>query len=457
MIDKLLINGVIVSHTETYRGNIGIENGKICAITAPDERPVAREVIDVKGKYVIPGGIDSHIHFQDPGFTEREDFESGTAAAAVGGVTTGISHPLNLPPVVDLESYEFTVKTYENRGYIDYGIHAGGTAGNCSLIEQLWTDTGATSIKMFMCFSVAEFPYVKDDALYEILTKVAAVDGLAMIHAENNELIQYHEKRLKAEGRKDPMAYLESHCEEGELESVKRALYYLEITGAKGVILHSGMCSALREIRAAKQRGVKVYAECCPHFLTFNDQDMAEYGPYLKFSPVMRDEKNRQELWKLLEEGYIQTMGSDHSPYTEEEKRRGMMNIWDAPNGIPGVQMTMPVLLNGVNEGKLSFQRLVEITSWNPSRIYGLDYCKGSITIGKDADLVVVDMDKKHTFAKSDIKSKAKWSPYVGKTFKGWPVMTFVRGEVVAENGNVIGKAGFGKYVERKKYAEKKR
>lgn len=451
MVDKLIKNGTIVTHTGRFKGNLAVKDGKICGITSPDEEIKAAEVIDTSGKYIIPGLIDSHVHFQDPGFTDREDFESATAAGAAGGVTTAISHPMNNPPIVDEESYQFTVNAYEGRGIIDYGIHGGGTSSNIDKVEDLWNNTGATSIKMFMCFSVAEFPYVQDDALYQILKKVAAVDGLAMIHAENNEMIAWHERRLKEEGRVDPMAYHESHCAEGELESVKRALYYIELTGARAVILHSGMCSALEEIHAAQQRGVKVYAECCPHFLTFVDKDMAEYGPYLKFSPVMRDEENRKKLWTMLENGYVQTIGSDHSPYTDDEKRAGMMDIWAAPNGIPGIQTTLPVLLDGVNKGLLSMERLVEVTSWNPSKIYGMDYRKGSLTVGKDADFVVVDMEKEHTYTKTDIKSKAKWSPYTGKTFKGWPVMTFVRGGLVAKDGEVVGTPGWGKYIERKK------
>ncbi|MEY8339266.1 dihydroorotase [Lachnospiraceae bacterium 62-35] len=451
MVDKLIKNGTIVSHTGKYRGNLAVKDGRIWAITDTEEEMQAVEVIDASGKYIIPGLIDSHVHFQDPGFTEREDFESATAAAAAGGVTTAISHPMNNPPIVDEASYQFTVEAYNGRGIIDYGIHGGGTSSNIDKVEGLWKNTGAVSIKMFMCFSVAEFPYVRDDALYAILKKLSEINGLAMLHAENNELIEWNEKRLKAEGRLDPMAYHESHCAEGELESVKRALYYLELTGAKGVILHSGMCSALEEIRAAQRRGVKVYAECCPHFLTFTDKDMAEYGPYLKFSPVMRDEENRKKLWEMLEQGYIQTIGSDHSPYTEEEKRRGMTDIWASPNGIPGIQTTLPVLLDGVNQGRLSMERLVEVTSWNPSRIYGLDYRKGSLTVGKDADFVIVDMEKVHTYSKADIKSKAKWSPYTGKTFKGWPVMTFVRGCLTAKDGEITGVPGWGRYIERRK------
>lgn len=451
MIDLIIKDATIVTHEDRFKGNLHIKDGLITAISDSPLTIEAKETIDLQGKYLIPGVIDAHVHFQDPGLTHREDFESGTAAASVGGITTAISHPMNIPTAVDVESYRYTMACYEGRGYIDYGIHGGGTSDNIDKIESLWKNTGSTSIKMFMCFSVKDFPFVRDDAFYAILTKLAKIDGLAIIHAENNELISLEEKRLQAEGRIDPLAYHESHGAEGELESVKRAIYFLEVTGAQGVILHTCMEEALREIRQAHNRGVRVYAESCPHFLTFIDQDIVKQGPYLKFSPVMRDEQNRSKLWQLLNEGYVSTIGSDHSPYTDEEKKAGLNNIWQAPNGIPGIQTLLPVLLDGVNRGLLTLERLVEVTSYNPAKIYGLSYRKGSIAVGKDADLVVLDMGLKKTFSKDEILSKAKWSPYVGKQFQGWPVMTIVRGKIVAQDGNILGSPGWGVYIQRKK------
>lgn len=451
MLDTLIRNAMIVTHTGRFPGSVGISGGKIAVIAGPDADFEAAEVIDAGQKPLIPGAIDAHVHFQDPGLTHREDLPCGTMAAAVGGVTTAISHPMNIPPIVDVDSYRFTMQAYEGRSYIDYGIHGGGTAQNIDKIESLWKETGATSIKMFMCFSVADFPFVRDDSMFQILTHLAHIGGLALIHAENNELIALEEKRLQAEGRTDPMCHIESHPAVGELEAVRRAIYYLEATGASAVILHTCMQEALEEIHAAQQRGVKVYAETCPHLLTFVDTDMKKHGPYLKFTPVMRGEENRQMLWKLLEKGYVNTIGSDHSPYAIEEKQAGEQDIWKAPNGIPGIQTLLPVLLKGVNEGKLSLERLVEVTSFNPSRIYGLDYCKGRIEVGYDADLVLLDMDAKKTYTKADILSKAKWSPYEGMEFHGMPVLTMVRGAVVARDGKVTGAQSHGRYVPRKK------
>lgn len=451
MIDKVIKRGTIVTHTGMFKGNIAIKGEKIYSILSPGDTPESLEEIDASGKYIIPGVIDGHVHFHDPGLTEREDLIHGSMAAAVGGITTAISHPMNIPPTVDKESFNAVMESYINRSYIDYAIHGGGTSKNTDIIEEFWEDTGITSVKMFMCFSVADFPYVKDDSMYSIMKSLARVDGLALIHAENNELISFEEKRLKNKGRKDPMAYHESHSAVGELEAVKRAIYYLEATGAKGIILHTCMEKALEEIKKAQLRGVKVYAETCPHYLLFKDTDMVEYGPYLKFSPVMRNEENRKKLWKYLNDGYISTIGSDHSPYEQEAKDRGLMDIWQAPNGIPGLQTLLPVLLDGVNKGLLSFKRLVEVTSYNSAKLYGLDYRKGSIEVGKDADITIIDMELTKKYTKEDIKSKEKWSPYIGQIFKGHPVMTIVRGKTVMKNNEIVGNLGYGKYIARKK------
>lgn len=197
--------------------------------------------------------------------------------------------------------------------------------------------------------------------------------------------------------------------------------------------------------------GVKVYAETCPHFFTFVKEDMLTHGPYLKFSPVMHDAADRDGMWEMLRKGYVDTFGSDHSPYEKSEKEPGETNIWDAPNGIPGIETLLPTLLNGVSEGKVSLERVVEVTSYNPSRIYGLWPRKGVLQPGSDADFVVVDMDLRHTYTVEDMKSKCKWSPYFGRTFQGWPVRTVVRGKTVCLNGQVVGTQGWGQYIPRLK------
>jgi len=449
--DKVFANGTIVTPRSQYRGDIGVKDGKVLFIGQVNEESYSCEVVQLDGKFVLPGPIDAHVHFQDPGITHREDIEHGTGAAAFGGITTCISHPLNVPPVVDVASYQETLESYDGRACVDYALHGGGTAENIEEIGSLWCKTGATSLKMFMCFSVAEFPFVHDDAMFAILEKLAGEDGLAIIHAESEALVNLAEKRIKATGRCDPRAHVESRPVMVEVEAVRRAIFLLEQTGASAVILHVSSAEALYEIEKARRRGIKVWAETCPHLLTFSIDDIERHGPYLKFTPVMRDEANRQKLWELLSKGFIDTIGSDHCPYTTEEKERGKDNIWKAPNGLPGLEILLPVMLDGVNKGYITLEKVVQVTSANPAKIYGLSPVKGEITPGSDADFTIVDMELEKVYSAQAGPSKCDWSPYDGMAFKGWPVMTVVRGKIVFENNTLQVTPGYGNYIPRSK------
>jgi dihydroorotase-like cyclic amidohydrolase len=202
-------------------------------------------------------------------------------------------------------------------------------------------------------------------------------------------------------------------------------------------------------IKAARQKGLKVYAESCPHFFAFIDKDIEEHGPYLKFSPVMRDRENFEKMWESLARGDVHTIGSDHCPYEPKEKIPGEKCIWDAPNGVPGLEVMLPVFIDGVSNGQITLEKLVEFTSYNVARIYSLYPRKGALLPGSDADMVVVDMEMEKTFSREDIKSKCPYSPYLGKKFKGWPVMIMIRGTVVARDGEICVSPGYGKYYPR--------
>ena len=449
MLDKLFCNATIVNHCSRFRANVGTRDGMICYLGT--DFPECREQIDLTGRYLLPGCIDSHLHFQDLGYTDREDLEHGSAACAAGGVTTGISMPMNDPPAVDLESYAVSERAYAGRSYIDYALHIGATSENLDRLAELWSSTGAAAVKLFTCFSVSDFPYVQDDCLLRAFEILAQRGGVAMVHAENDAIIKSLEKKLQDEGRNSGEDYLLSHPIIGENEAIQRVLYFAQRTGVETVILHVSNAEALEMIYAARQRGVKVHAESAPHMFAFTQEDIRAQGPYLKFSPVMHDIENQRRMLSLLGKGYVQTIASDHSPYTVEEKERGRKNIWLAPNGIPGVQTSLAVFLNAVNAGWLTLERIAELMSYNPAQIYGLAPEKGEIRVGADADLVAVDMDLVRTFRKEEILSKSKWSPYCGMTLKGWPVMTVVRGEIVYCDGRITGKLGHGKYIKRKK------
>lgn len=450
-MDMLLKNGTIVTPEESFSGMIGIADGKIQLICQNDMDIEADIEVDLSDKHILPGAIDPHVHFQDPGFTDREDFEHGTCAAAAGGITTAISHPLNLPPATTLGNFAFTEAAYKGKAYIDYALHAGATGENIDDIADLWKETGATSVKMFMCFSVAEFPYVDDGAMLRVLEKVAANNAVAIIHAENDGMLKMLEKKMKALGHNDGMAYNLTHPKEAEIEAIQRALYFLAVTGAEGVILHVSTAEGLELIHKAKESGVKVWAESAPHLFHFTDDCMKDKGPYLKFSPVMHDKDNQEKMWELLGKGYVDSIGSDHSPYTLAEKQAGESDIWKAPNGIPGIETNLAVFLDGVNRGKLTINQLARMISTNTAKIYGLYPRKGSMQIGTDADFTIVDLNDRHAVESAQLKSKCKWSPYSGEVFHGWPYMTIVRGKIIYEHGRIIGEKGYGKEIKRSK------
>lgn len=449
MFDSVLINGNIVTENRIFKANIGINDGKISSIS--DNIPEGKKVFDLSGKYILPGMIDGHVHTHDPGFTHREDIEHASMAAAAGGVTTMMIMPLNDPMATDCQSYFYNMNCYENNSYIDYSLYGGATADNLNELKLLWDKTGTTAIKMFMSFSVKEFPFLDDKALFKTLSEIATFDGIALIHAENDGMLSALEEKLVSEGRKDAHAHNEAHPIEAETEAVSRAIKFLEMTGARAVILHVTSAEALKIIMDAKLRGINVYAESCAHLFTFTDEDMNKFGPYLKFTPVMHTAENRRKMWELIGKGYVDTISSDHSPYTRDEKDAGINDIWKAPNGIPGLQTSLPVFLNGVSNGHLTLPQLVKMTSANPAKILGLTNHKNGFAIGSDADITVVDMKLTRTLTENDLFYKCGWSPYVGMSFTGWPIMTFVRGNLVFADNRIVGKKGFGKPIYRNK------
>lgn len=450
MLDKLLVNATIVTKDGRFPGSIGITGEKITHILAPEERPEAKEVIDLSGKYLIPGGIDAHVHFEDPGHTDREDMVHGSAACAVGGISTVVVMPTNDPLVFTLDAYKKNLEAYEGRAYVDYGIHGGLDANSFPHARELWRESGVTALKVFMCYASSNMGFVNDQTLYETLELAKEEDAIVIIHCENDEIIKLNEKRMKAAGRTDRLAFNHSRPGFGEVEAIRRALFFAKQTGARVMIPHVSTAEGLLEVRKAKEDGVQVWAESCPQYFTFTTDDFEKQGPFLKFTPVMHEQENQDRMWELIGQGYVDSIGSDHSPFTPDEKNAGIDDIWKAPNGIPGLEAEMAVMLNGVNNGRITLEDVVRMTSYNPAHIYRLPN-KGEIKVGYDADLTVVDMDLEKEFTRETIASKCPWSPYMGRRFKGWPVMTFVRGTMVAKDGKVVGTLGYGKHVTRQK------
>lgn len=450
ILDTLIIGGTVVTPHSTQKLNIGVSHGRICELLNPELTPGAQNTIDASGKYIIPGCIDEHVHFNDPGTTHREDFAHGTAACAVGGITTAIAMPTNTPLVLNQKNLQQTLDAYANNGYVDYAVHGGLDASNDGHLEEFWLDTGITAVKAFTCHSSPDMGWVRDDILYRNMKLLAGHNATMIIHSENHDLITLAEKELKKNGRCDGLAHCQSHPVLSEVEAIRRIICYVEDTGLTTVIPHVSTWEGLECIKKARDSGLPVFAETCAQYLTFTEEDVQEQGPYLKFTPPVHGKENRLHILELLKKGYVDTIGSDHSPYTKYEKEPGLDCIWNSPNGIPGLEALLPTLLNLVSEGWITMEKLVEMTSYTPSLLYELPG-KGRIEIGYDADLVVVDMEKELLFTEAMIQCKNKWSPFVGKTFKGCPVMTLIRGEIVAKDFKLTGEKGYGRYISRPK------
>lgn len=449
MLDSAVNDARVVTPGGVTHASVGIADGRIVAISA--EALDARETIDAGDRVLLPGLVEPHAHFWDPGPVEREDWTHGTAAAAAGGITTVIEMPLSIPPTVDADAFRLKLDRARAGARVDYLLWGGVVPAGAAEITRRMEDLkalGAVSYKVFMCRAAAEFPACDDGNLYHALREGSRLGQLMGIHAENDALIHELETQLRAVGRDDPMAYAESRPPFAEAEAIARVLLMAEETGADIYIVHMSLGAGAALIKAAKQRGQTVYVETCPQYLALDDSALRERGPWAKCAPPLRPTENADQMWGYVLDGTIDTIGSDHAPFTPDEKEAGNEVIWRAPNGLTGIQTLLPLLLDeGVGRRGLTLTRLAEITATNAARIFRLHPRKGAIAIGSDADLVLVDPDAEWTIRGADLLHKNKWTPYEGRRVRGRVDLTVLRGTVVYRDGKVLADPGFGHFV----------
>jgi D-hydantoinase len=458
LVDIVVKDGRVFFPKSDLIGSIAIEDGKIVAFGKSSRMPKANRVVDASGKIVIPGGIDAHVHVGQPWEGTKkppyyeEDVQCATMAAAMAGTTTICDMPDSMPLVTNELVFRKKISFWSKRAFVDFGLH-GGFIPNTNfddLLPPLW-NAGPTALKTFMCFSEDIWPAMDDGQLFDALEVIHQLDAFAILHAENDQMLTQNKRKLDEAGRTDFKSHLEWRPPIVEYEADARAALLLRESGAKGLIVHTSVPEGVKEIAAARRKGQKIYVETTPHYLYLTDKDLERRGPWVKCSPPLRDKARVIEIRKQLARGYIDTVGSDHSPFSKEEVERGDGNIWKAEAGMPGVETCLPLLLNGVSEGWLSLNRVVSCASENPARVFGLYPRKGAVRVGSDADLVVVDMKKKWRVKDEDLKMKCGWSPFNGKLLTGVPIMTIVRGEVVMEARNIVGREGYGKFIARSK------
>jgi allantoinase len=444
--DRVIINGLLVDSKAIYPGVLHIRDGTIVAITQSHDKG-SEEVIDAQGLYILPGAIDGHVHMMDPGYTDREDFTTGTRAAARGGVTTVIDHHRTEPPVFGAKEFREKKEYLKTRSIVDFGLLGGLSLTNVGNLRDLW-EAGALGFKGFTC-ELHEADALAAGNLLEILHEIRKFNGIALFHCEDDSLLKKAEERLRKQGRKDPLSVLEWRSPEAEELAVRTLIYAAVKTGARVAVAHTSLPSLVLEQAEARARGILVYTETCAQYLLLTEEDLKAKGPFVKFTPPPRKREDVEKMERCLAQGLIDMVNSDHCPYPRKEKDAGIQDIWQAPFGIPGVETAIAILLDGVAHRKWTLSTVAEVRSEKPAMLYGLGGQKGFLRVGYDADLILVDMKRKRRLEDGQIYSKCGWTPYHGKEMAGDVVLTMVRGNVVMRDGKVTGEPGWGKFITR--------
>lgn len=467
-IDLLIKNGKVFLNGSLVEADLLIDGDKFVGIQASrredsdlpggQEKLLVLKTIDAKGKLVLPGTVDPHVHVRAPGFEEREDFLTGTMAAANGGVTTMIEQPLANPPQYNLEILNRRIEAAKESAVVDVAFY--GAAGS-DFPEEIMSMAQSGKIVAFKTF-LHEAPAGRDSEFIGLTMKddVAQYHGMRIIgksgkicgvHAENNDMVKAGIAEMKEQGKITGKAHAQSRPPITEYETISKLLLFAEDTGARIEFCHVSTPQGLEMIKQAKAKGLDVYAETCPHYLLMNDDLLDQFGPYAKCNPPLRDQSLVDQMWQYVNDGTVDFLGSDHAPYTFEEKKRGWDNIFNCPAGIPCIEMRFPLMMDAVNKGKLSLEKLVELVSTNPAKVFGLYPKKGAIQIGADADVIIVDPEETYTVRTKDMYTKSRDSAMVfdGMELTGRIKMTIVRGRVVMEDGKVTEEnRGYGQWVQ---------
>jgi dihydroorotase len=443
--DLVVKNGRIVTPERTYAGGVAISDGKFVAIGADDVLPDGVRVIDVKGKHILPGLIDAHVHFRDPGLTHKEDFATGSTAAVCGGITTVLDMPNVIPPTQSEKEVLEKRKIGESKSLCDFGLYGVVHQSNADDILPM-ANAGVIGYKIFFGETVGELPFPDDGMCHEVFSNITESGLRLAVHAENRPIQYYWTDKMKAEDMSAPVHWEKTRPWMCEAEAINHLIFLADMYKTPLHVVHVTTKQGAHMIRDAKARGQDVTGETGPHYLLREPEDMNEVGPLLKMNPPVRGGEHRTVLWEGLLQGFLDMIATDHSPHTLEEKGcdiNGKMvknAIWDCISGFCGVETGVPLILNEVNKGRMSLNHYVRLASENPARIWQMYPKKGSISLAADGDLTIVDMDKEMTIDPTKLHSKNPPTPWGGWKVKGVPVATIVRGNVQMEDGEPVGK-----------------
>lgn len=426
--DVLIRGATVVNHDGEGVRDIAISGGRIAEIGDLGSAGAA-EIIDAAGLHILPGVIDTQVHFREPGLTHKEDLETGSRAAVAGGVTAVFEMPNTKPLTTTEDTLADKVRRARHRMFCDFAFFVGGTRDNIAEIPKLEKLEAAAGMKVFMGSSTGDLLVDEEDALDRI---IARISRRASFHAEDEDRLK---ARMHLRRKGDPSSHPEWRDPEAALIATKRLVGLAEKHGKRVHVLH---VSTAEEMEFLRNRKSYATVEVTPHHLTLQAPECYErLGAYAQMNPPVRDARHRAAIWHALQSGVVDVLGSDHAPHTREEKEH---TYPDTHSGMTGVQTLVPTMLDHVNAGRLSLQRLVDLTSHGPQRLFGIRN-KGRIAVGYDADLTVVDLKRRVRISNDWIESRCGWTPYDGATVTGWPVGTFVRGHKAMWEGEINGPA----------------
>jgi dihydropyrimidinase len=445
--------GTVVTATESVRADVGVDGGRVTAL-APS-LPGGRREIDAAGLLVLPGGVDVHTHLDAEvgGMRSIDDFESGTAAAACGGVTTICDYAWQARGQSLTAALEAWKTKAVGRAHVDYGFHVIVSDASDRTLAEIprLVDLGYPSLKVFM---INEFG-IGDQAIMRVLDAARKVDVVVNVHAENGDMLDHCTRNLLAAGQRDPRYYAASRPTIAEAEATRRAIDYAALVDAEIYIVHLSCSDALEAVSQARRRGVRVWAETRPIYLALTEERYAVGGAEAaKFvgAPPLRTARDQAALWEGLRSGDIQAIGSDNTSWTVEQKAAGAKDFTRVPYGVPGLETEMPVIYSeGVGHDRISLQTFVAAFSTNPARIFGLYPQKGTIAVGSDADMVLFDPTGRGVVDERQLHSRAGYDPFNGFALRGMPVLTLSRGDVVARRGRLESQAGRGRHLLRRR------
>jgi len=424
-----IVNGKAMVNGKLEKLNLLIDEGKIIDIT--DNISSSNDKINAEGKIILPGLIDCHVHLREPGLTQKEDFHTGSMAAAAGGVTTVFEMPNTNPAVTTSEILREKKELARRKSMVNCRFYIGATQDN---IEEIKKAEEIAGVKLYMGSSTGNM-LVEDK---EVIKNVFSSNKIVVVHAEDEQLMKTNAEKYRKET--NPVIHAKIRSNEVEAEAVKNAMDMISSSSnVKHVhFTHTSTKESMELLKKAKKNSSSISCDVTPHHLFLTYEELKKQGNFVKMNPALRSKEDVEALWNAIEDGTVDCIATDHAPHTKEEKEVG---YWEAPSGVPGLETMLPLLLNAVNNGKIKLEKVVELTSTNPAKIFEIQN-KGKIEKGYDADLVIVDMNLEKEVRNEEQFTKCKWSPFNGWKLKGWPVTTVVNGKIVYTEGKIIGSGG---------------